>query len=126
MTDTTGGNLDKVPQRGRPTDYTPEEDAIILRHRDTETVQRLLREAGLPERTAPAIWSRRKYLNEGAPTGADTSMLEQDDEVTVLLARQKRLRQHIISHAEALAALEAELNNVTERLHDLIDCPVQR
>lgn len=117
-----GGNLPAVPTRGRPPEYTPEEDAIILRNRDTEEVVRCLVEAGFPQRTPAAIWSRRKYLRESGNLAAlEAGLLDADDEVGVLVARRRKTLSLLAEVKAQVAAYEAEVADINQRIHDLID-----
>ena len=105
---------------GRPSDYTPEEDAIILSVTDTKECQRLLKEAGFSERTPAALWSRRDYLRRAGSTDADIRKLSESEEARILFARRTKLRErHAVLQAEC-DELQAEIDAITERLRGLV------
>lgn len=105
---------------GRRPDYTPAEDAIILRYTDTKECQEKLREAGFSERTPAALWSRRDYLRRAGHTDADISVLEQSEEARILFARRSKLRERLTMLTEEVLALQAEIDDLTERLRGLV------
>lgn len=122
VTSGSSGNLPTMSTRGgRPSDYTPEEDAIILRYKGTEEVNAALVEAGFPERTQAAIWSRRKHLRNGGATDLDAEVLDADEEVALLLARRKRLQRLVADTEARLSVLREEIQDLNTRLHSLID-----
>jgi hypothetical protein len=109
-----------MPRRGRPSDYTADEDAIILSTPDTKEVQRRLLEAGFPERTPAAIWSRRKHLRDGGDTDLPVAALDAEEEGTMLFARRRRLLQHINTLERKLAEMRTEVEDVNDRLRSLV------
>lgn len=122
MTAPTFGKVVTVPNsRGRPSDYTPEEDAIILKHRDTLEVQRLLKAAGFPERTPPAIWSRRKYLHEVGASELTTQMVAAHELLPVLSARREKLRVRLAALDRERAFINEQIAELSAEMHRLID-----
>lgn len=126
MTVTSGsaGNLPSVSAiRGRPSDYTPEEDAIILRHRNTDEVLRLLKEAGFPDRTPAAIWSRRKYLNDVGVSAETISLLSDDAHAALpgLSAQRRKMQERLRTLEEERDRLYEEIAAISAEMHRLID-----
>lgn len=123
MTAITPGNLPPVSNRGRPSDYTPEEDAIILKNRNTEDVLRLLEKAGFPERTPAAIWSRRKYLNEVGASGETISLLSEDADAALpgLAAKRRKLQERLRMLEEERDIIYEEIAAISAEMHRLID-----
>jgi hypothetical protein len=113
------GNLPAMT-RGRPSDYTEAEDAIILKVIDTKECQRLLKEAGFPERTPAAIWSRRDYLRRTGATVADMEGLPEEEEGRILFARRAKLQERLRSLDAQREELQSEIDELTERLRGLL------
>lgn len=105
---------------GRRPDYTPEEDAIILRFTDTKECQSKLVEAGFSERTPAALWSRRDYLRRAGSTEADISGLAESEEARILFARRTKLRERLSMLDAERVALAEEIEELTERLRGLV------
>lgn len=120
MTTTEDVNTDdsRIGQvRGRPTDYSPDEDAIILRYTDTKECQKMLREAGFSERTPAALWSRRDYLRRSGATMAD---VPSGEEGRLLFARRAKLQERLRSLDAQREAIQEEIKELTEQLRRLI------
>lgn len=106
---------------GRPTNYSPEEDAIILRERSTDEVLRLFKEAGYEERSPAAITSRRALLREH---GSDRlSELDVDDEeaIPLLVGRRRKLSEQLDSLTCRVREVEKEIETVNAQLRAAID-----
>lgn len=106
---------------GRPSEYTPEEDYIILNTRSTKEVQEKLATKGYPERTPAAIVSRRKYLRETGAGHLSADKLDHEDEVSLLAARRRGLAQQEEKLSAQLADVRAEIVDVNRRLRDIVN-----
>lgn len=121
---------------GRPSAYTPEEDAIILTTENelaTEVNRRLV-EAGYSERTPNAIKQRRAYLRKslGAsyyPTstvhgtrgsGKTAAVVQAQDEVARLALERAQLLTDIERMADELRAAQERLAEVQRRMVEVL------
>lgn len=109
--------------RGRPSDYTPEEDAIILKHRNTSEALHLLKQAGFPERTPAALWSRRKYLNEVGVSPETISLLSDDAHAALpgLSAQRRKMQERLRTLDEEREQLCKDIAAISAEMHRLID-----
>lgn len=135
MSTLPAGNISSM-RRGRPSDYTDEEDHIILQHTSTDECNKELVAHGFKKRTSGALASRRDLLRKKMLVDADLDTLRGlEDELSLLgtirSGLSKRLDELSIEHdrqrvqlAEQQdverAAIEARIAEVNARIRGFL------
>lgn len=100
-------------RRGRPSEYSREEDAIILKYTASDECNEQLKAAGFEPRTPAALASRRDLLRKKMVIDADlASIRDLDDELSLLgtirAGLSKRLDELVEQHDRQQQELEAK------------------
>lgn len=120
----TPSNIPIVTGTGRPTEYTPEEDQIILAYTSTKECQERLRAAGFSERTTAALVSRRKYLRDNGAMHVPVENLDATSEFELLTKRRTWLTHRLEDLHAQIGDVEEQVRAVNQRLHALLDQPI--
>lgn len=121
---TTPSSIPNVTGTGRPTEYTPDEDQIILAYTSTKECQERLVAAGFPERTPAAIVSRRKYLRDNGAMHVPVEHLDASGEFELLTKRRTWLTHRLEELHAQMNDVEEQVKAVNQRLHELLDQPI--
>lgn len=110
------GNLRAV---GRPSEYTPEQDVLILTITDSAELIRRLKETGLEARSPGALVARRQYLKRTGVAGPKGSPTEV--RLAALNAMRRQLDEELDSLGTRAAAVTAQREAVVEEINLLLD-----
>lgn len=106
---------------GRPSDYSAEEDRIVLLGLGWRETNERLREAGFEARSQPSIKQRRHYLRttgESSPPDLASSTAQQA--LTAELRRRERLSQEMDRLSDELVRVRGQIAESNSSIHKLM------
>lgn len=102
---------------GRPTEYTPEMDAVILSVLDSEEINRRFVEMGCEAKTPKALVARRHYLKKYGIVGNDASPVE--ERLAKVMAMRRTVEAEISTAQGRIVDLQEHLTALTEEAERL-------